>query len=77
MSKRPVVPESKANLEKFKTEVAKDLGVDMNDDSNSPYMGSIPSKVAGKMGRGGNVGGEMVKRMIAEQERKMANKNNP
>lgn len=74
MSKRPVVPESKANLDKFKTEVANDLGTNISDDDTHTYMDNIPSNVAGKMGRGGNVGGEMVKRMIAAQEKKMANK---
>ncbi len=73
MSQRPVFPGSESKLNKFKAEVAKDMGLE--DQTNEhEYMGDIPSKIIGKMANAGNVGGEMVKRMIASVEQQMINK---
>ncbi|MCY6372562.1 alpha/beta-type small acid-soluble spore protein [Clostridium ganghwense] len=73
MSKRPAVPKSKEELNKFKIEVAKDMGLEEQTEEHE-YMGDVPTKIASKMARGGNVGGEMVKRMIASVESNMINK---
>ncbi|MEH7234629.1 alpha/beta-type small acid-soluble spore protein [Bacillus sp. JJ1562] len=47
-----------ANPDKVKYEVAKELGIPLNDE----YNGNLTSKQAGKVG--GNIGGNMVKEMI-------------
>lgn len=73
MSQRPVFPGAESKLNKFKAEVAKDMGLE--DQTNEhEYRGDIPSKIIGKMANAGNVGGEMVKRMIASVEQQMINK---
>ena len=57
-SNRVEVPEAKAALERFKTEVASELGVNLKEG----YNGDLTSKEAG------SIGGEMVKRMIESYE---------
>ncbi|ERK32000.1 MULTISPECIES: alpha/beta-type small acid-soluble spore protein [Clostridium] len=57
MSTRRLVPEAREGLSKFKTEVARELGVEFSD-----YNGNLTSRQCG------SVGGEMVKRMVAEYE---------
>ena len=52
-----LVPEAKKGLEKFKTEVASEMGVPFTD-----YNGDLSSKQCG------SVGGEMVKRMVEQYE---------
>lgn len=64
-SNRAVVPESKGALDRFKFEVANELGVPLTDG----YNGNLTSK------QNGSVGGYMVKKMIEAQERQMAEKN--
>lgn len=59
-SSQKLVPESKNGLAKFKNEVANELGVPFTD-----YNGDLSSKQCG------SVGGEMVKRMVAEYENKL------
>ena len=61
---RTAVPEAKGALDKFKYEVASELGVPLSDG----YNGDLTSK------QNGSVGGYMVKKMIEEQEKQMANK---
>jgi hypothetical protein len=76
--KRPVIPEARVELDKFKQEVAGDLGIKPSQMENKPYMGNITAQQAGKIGsfqNAGNVGGEMVKRMIQQSEKQMAEKN--
>ena len=58
------VPEAKGALDKFKYEVASELGVPLTDG----YNGNLTSK------QNGSVGGYMVKKMIEAQERQMAGK---
>ena len=58
------VPESKSAMDKFKFEVASELGVPLSDG----YNGNLTSK------ENGSVGGYMVKKMIEAQERQMAGK---
>ena len=59
-----LVPESKSTLENLKTEVAKQLNVELKG-----YNGNLTSREAG------SVGGEMVKRMIAYAENGMGGSN--
>lgn len=60
-SNRVEVPEAKAALERFKTDVASELGVNLKEG----YNGDLTSKEAG------SIGGEMVRRMIKKQEESM------
>ncbi len=60
-SNRMQVPEAKAAMDKFKTEVASELGVNLKEG----YNGDLTSKEAG------SIGGEMVRQMIAKQESQM------
>ena len=61
-SNRAAVPEAKGALDKFKYEVASELGVPLSDG----YNGDLTSK------QNGSVGGYMVKKMIEQQEKQMA-----
>ena len=61
-SNRAAVPEAKGALDKFKYEVANELGVPLSDG----YNGDLTSK------QNGSVGGYMVKKMIEQQEKQMA-----
>ena len=53
-----VVPEARAALDKFKTEAASEVGVNLK----QGYNGDLTSKQAG------SVGGQMVKKMISSYE---------
>ncbi len=55
------VPEARAAMDRFKTEVASELGVNLKEG----YNGDLTSKEAG------SIGGEMVRRMIKRQEEQM------
>ena len=61
-SNRAAVPEAKGALNRFKYEVANELGVPLTDG----YNGHLTSK------QNGSVGGYMVKKMIEAQERQMS-----
>ena len=61
-SKKAAVPEAKGALNRFKFEVANELGVPLTDG----YNGNLTSK------QNGSVGGYMVKKMIEAQERSMS-----
>ncbi|MGN0242605.1 MAG: small, acid-soluble spore protein, alpha/beta type [Lachnospiraceae bacterium] len=64
MSKNTVaVPEAKGALDKFKYEVANELGVPLK----NGYNGDLTSY------QNGSVGGYMVKKMIERQEQEMSN----
>ncbi len=63
ISNQSLIPEAKANLNQFKTEVASSLGVNLK----QGYNGDLTSREAG------SIGGEMVKRMIAYAEQSMPN----
>ena len=56
-----VVPEARTAMENMKYEIANQLGVDFKGDK-----GNLTSR------QNGSVGGEMVRRMIQEYERKMS-----
>ena len=57
-SNRVEVPEAKAAMDKFKTEVASELGVHLKEG----YNGDLTSREAG------SIGGEMVRRMVKSYE---------
>ncbi len=57
---RALVPEARQGLEKFKNEVAQELGVPFKE-----YNGDLSSRQCG------SVGGEMVKRMVEEYEHRI------
>ena len=58
------VPEARAAMDKFKMEAAAEVGVNLKEG----YNGDLSSREAG------SVGGQMVKKMIENQERQMAGK---
>ncbi len=57
---RALVPEARRGLEKFKDEVAQELGIPFKE-----YNGNLSSRQCG------SVGGEMVKRMVEEYEHRI------
>ena len=59
------VPEAKEAMNRFKMEVADEIGVPLSRDG---YNGNLTSY------QNGSVGGYMVKKMIEEQEKRMAEK---
>ena len=61
-SNRAAVPEAKGALDRFKYEVANEIGVPLKDG----YNGDLTSK------QNGSVGGYMVKKMIEAQEKQMS-----
>ncbi|OUP50973.1 alpha/beta-type small acid-soluble spore protein [Lachnoclostridium sp. An181] len=63
-SNRAAVPEAKEALNRFKYEVANELGVPLKEG----YNGDLTSR------QNGSVGGYMVKKMIEQQEKQMAGK---
>ena len=63
-SNKAVVPEAKGALDRFKYEVASEIGVPLTDG----YNGDLTSR------QNGSVGGEMVRKMIEAQERQMSGK---
>ena len=63
-SNKKLVPEAMSALDKFKYEVASEVGVTLKDG----YNGDISAKDAGK------IGGNMVRKMIQQVENNMANK---
>ena len=60
-SRKNVVPEARAALDKFKMEAASEVGVNLK----QGYNGDLTSKQAG------SVGGQMVKKMIKSYEDSM------
>ena len=60
-SNKKVVPEAKAALDKFKYEVANEVGVNLK----QGYNGDLSSKEAGR------VGGNMVRKLIQQAENNM------
>ncbi len=62
---RMEVPEAKEAMNRFKMEVANEIGVNLK----QGYNGDLTSKQTG------SVGGEMVRRMIKKQEEQMSGQN--
>jgi small acid-soluble spore protein D (minor alpha/beta-type SASP) len=71
MTKRPLIPSAAGGLEKFKEEVATDMAIE-NIENKKQYMGNESSAMVSKITNSGNVGGEMVKRMVASFEKGIA-----
>ena len=63
-SNKKLVPEAMSALDKFKYEVASEVGVNLK----NGYNGNISARDAGK------IGGNMVKKMIQQAENSMINK---
>ncbi len=63
-SNKTSVPEAKEAMNRFKMEVASELGVPLKDG----YNGDLTSRQAG------SIGGEMVRKMIKKQEEQMSSK---
>ncbi len=63
-SNKKLVPEAMDALDRFKYEVANEVGVNLKDG----YNGDLSSRDAGR------IGGNMVKKMIQQVENNMANK---
>ena len=63
-SNSKVVPEAREALNKFKYEVASEVGVNLK----QGYNGDLTSRDAGK------IGGNMVRKLIETAEKQMANK---
>lgn len=61
-SNRAEVPQAREALDRFKMEIANEIGVPLK----QGYNGDLTSK------QNGSVGGEMVKRMIKQQEQQMS-----
>ena len=55
------VPEAKAAMDRFKTEVASEMGINLKEG----YNGDLTSREAG------SIGGEMVKRMVKNYEQNL------
>ena len=58
---RVEVPEAKAAMDRFKTEVASEMGINLKEG----YNGDLTSREAG------SIGGEMVKRMVKNYEQNL------
>ena len=63
-SNKKLVPEAMSALDKFKYEVASEVGVNLKDG----YNGDLSSRDAGR------IGGNMVKKMIQQVENNMINR---
>ena len=63
-SNKNVVPEAMDSLERFKYEVASEVGVNLK----NGYNGDISARDAGR------IGGNMVRKLIEQAENQMANK---
>ena len=61
MTNSKVVPEAKEDLNRFKHEVASEVGVSLKEG----YNGNISARDAGK------IGGQMVKKLIEQAENQM------
>lgn len=61
-SNKMSVPEAKSAMNRFKMEVASELGVPLKEG----YNGDLTSRQAG------SIGGEMVRKMIKQQEQQMS-----
>lgn len=63
-SSKKAYPEAKEAMNRFKEEVASEIGVNLK----QGYNGDLTSKEAG------SIGGEMVRKMIKKQEEEMSGK---
>ncbi len=70
--KKPLVPEARQALTKFKLECAAEIGhLEFCKENNDHYKGDLSAKQNGN--EGGPIGGQMVKRMIEMQRQNFEN----
>ncbi len=68
--KTPLVPDKREALNRFKMECAKEIGMEQFvKENNDHYKGDLTAAQNGH--EGGPIGGQMVKKMIAQAERQM------
>lgn len=68
--KTPLVKEAREELTKFKLECAQEIGrMQFVKENNDHYKGDLTAKQNGS--EGGPIGGQMVKKMIAQSERNL------
>ncbi len=68
--KTPLVPGAREALNRFKMECAEEVGLlQYVKENNDHYKGDLSAKVNGS--QGGPIGGQMVKKMIAQAESQM------
>lgn len=61
--KKPIVPEAREALTKFKLECAKEIGaLQYCKENNDHYKGDLPAQVNGQ--QGGPIGGRMIQKMF-------------
>ncbi len=61
--KKPLVPEAREALTKFKLECAKEIGaLQYCKENNDHYKGDLPSSVNGQ--QGGPIGGRMIQKIF-------------
>ena len=60
-SNKKVVPEARESLDKFKYEIANEMGISLKDG----YNGNLSSRDAGR------IGGNMVRKLIEQAEKNM------
>lgn len=65
-SNSKIVPEARQALDRMKYEIANELNINLQ----NGYNGNLTARDAGR------IGGNMVKKMIEQQQRQMANKFN-
>jgi len=65
--KKPLVPEAREALTRFKMECARDIGREQfTKEFNDHYKGNLTSRQNGS--EGGPIGGQMVKKMLERQK---------
>jgi len=68
--KKPIVPEARDALTKFKMECAAEIGrTQFTKENNDHYKGDLTSRQNGS--EGGPIGGQMVKRMLQAYQNNM------
>lgn len=68
--KRPIVPEAREALNRFKMECAAEIGrTQFTKEYNDHYKGDLTARHNGS--EGGPIGGQMVKRMIEAYEKNL------
>lgn len=68
MSRKPLVPEARAALDRLKMEFANEMGIELDED----YQGNKSSRLNGATG--GPIGGMMTKKMIEKFQRNLIDK---
>lgn len=68
--KTPLVPEKREALNRFKMECAREIGMEQFvKENNDHYKGDLTAAQNGR--EGGPIGGQMVKKMIAQAEQQL------